>query len=303
MNSQQKLERKVKQTLKEININKKSKIIVALSGGKDSSVVAYLLKKFGYNIEGFHIDLKIGKYSEECLEKVREISEMLEIKLHVYDMKKEMGSGMCYIRTAIQGSYKANKKGQLKNCAICGVIKKWIMNKEARKIKGAKYIATGHNLDDEAQTFLLNILKGSPKLSANSGAITKNPPDQKGKFIPRIKPLFYILEEDVKNYSLAKKLPVNYDKCPCALDSYRIQLRNFLEKMPGKDKENIMNNMDKIYPKIERLKDTENLGFSVSKTFKENKKFLTERIQYCKNCGEPSRNKICKKCELMNLSN
>ena len=300
MDITKKLETCVKQTLKNININKKIKILVALSGGKDSSVVAYLLKKFGYKIEGFYIDLKIGKYSEECLKKVKELSEILGIKLHIYDMKKEMGSGMCYLRTAIQGNYKKNKKGQLKNCAICGVIKKCILNREARKIKEVKYLATGHNLDDEAQTFLLNILKGSPQPSANSGAITKNIPDK--KFIPRIKPLFYVLEEDIRNYSLKKRLPVNHDKCPCALDSYRIQIRNFLEKMPGKDKENIIKNLDRLHSRIKKLKYTENPRFSVSKTFKGNKKFPIKRILYCEICGEPSRNKICKMCELIKLS-
>jgi len=277
-----KLEIQVKKTLDKIKLNKKDKILVALSGGKDSTVVAHLLKKFGYNIEGFHIDLKIGRYSEECLSKVVELCESLDIKLNIYDMKKEMGSGMCYIRTAIQGNYKKNKKGQLKNCAICGVIKKWILNREARKIKGVKFIATGHNLDDEAQTFLLNILKGSPSLSANSGAITKNIKNK--KFIPRVKPLFYVLEEDIKNYSKKLKLPVHYEKCPCALDSYRIQVRNFLEKLPGKDKENIIKNMETIENKIVGLKSKEN-------------------IQYCEICGEPSRNRICKKCQLLSNCN
>src|SRR3989344_5576392 len=228
------IEQVVKQTLKKIKLSKKERILLALSGGKDSSVTAYLLKKFGYKIEGFHIDLKIGKYSEKCLEKVKELCNNLRIKLHVYDIKKEMGSGMCYLRTAIQSNYKQNKKGQLKNCAICGVIKKWVLNIEARKIKSIDKIATGHNLDDECQTFLLNIFKGSPNLSANSGPITRNLTDK--KFIPRIKPLFYVAEEDVLAYAKEKKLPFNPEKCPCALDSYRIQLRAFLNTLSKKDK-------------------------------------------------------------------
>ncbi len=269
-----KLESKFKQTLNKIKISKKSKIIVALSGGKDSSVVAYLLKRFGYDIEGFHIDLKIGKYSEECLKKVEELCEMLNIRLHLYDVKKEMGSGMCYLRSAIQEKH----KGEIKNCAICGVIKKWILNKAVRGLK-ADYIATGHNLDDEAQTFLINILKGSPELSANSGAITKNLSDK--KFIPRIKPLFYIAEKDIKSYSKKKKLPVNYEKCPCALDSYRIQVRKFLEKTSTKQKENIINNLERVSSKIKKI------NISV--------------LKYCERCGEPSRGNICRKCRLMDI--
>ncbi|MBA7688126.1 hypothetical protein ES703_96602 [subsurface metagenome] len=125
----------------------------------------------------------------------------------------------------------------------------------------------------------MNIFKASPKLSANSGAITKNIKDK--KFIPRIKPLFYILEDDVKKYSESKQLPVVYEKCPCALDSYRIQVRKFLNTLSRKDRQNIMKNFDKMSKKIQKIKDT--------------------RTQYCEICGEPSRNEVCKKCELMKL--
>jgi len=269
------MERKFKQTLKKIKLNKKERILVALSGGKDSCVTAYLLKKFGYNIEGFHINLGMGNYSKKCLKAVEKLCEDLKIKLHVYDIKKEIGSSMCYIRTKVQHE----KKG-LKNCAICGVIKKWIMNREARRLKFKK-IATGHNLDDEVQTFLMNIFKGSPELSANSGAITKNIEDK--KFIPRIKPLFYIAEEDIKNYSKKMKFPVIYEKCPCALDSYRIQVREFLNTLTIKQKENIMKNFDKLSEKIQRLKSV-------------------EKLNYCEICGEPSRKNICKMCSLMKLN-
>lgn len=268
------IETQVKKTLKQIKLNKNEKILVALSGGKDSTTTAYLLKKFGYNIGGIHIDLKIGKYSEDCLKAVKKFCEELKIKLYVYDIKKEMGSGICYLRSAVQSRH---EKGKLKNCAICGVIKKWILNREARKLKADK-IATGHNLDDEAQTFLVNIFKGSPELSANSGPISKNVGSK--KFVPRIKPLFYILEDDIREYSKKNNLPVVYEKCPCALDSYRIQVREFLNTLSRKEKENIIKNFDRVSKKIQ------------------NKKI---DVKYCELCGEPARKNVCKKCELMGV--
>ena len=263
------LEKVVKQTLRKIKMNKREKILVALSGGKDSSVTAYLLKKFGYNIKGFHIDLKIGKYSDDCLEVVKALCKQLDIKLHLYDIKKEMGSGMCYLRSAVQS------KKKLKNCAVCGVIKKWILNKEARRLKADK-IATGHHLDDEAQTFLLNIFKGSPELSANSGPISRNIRDK--KFIPRVKPLFYVFEDDIREYSKKHELPVNYAKCPCAIDSYRIQVREFVNTLSKKDKENILMNSERLLKKLHKK---------------------TSKIKYCEICGEPTRKQICKKCKLV----
>ena len=268
------VEKKFLETLKKIKLSKKNRIIVALSGGKDSSVTAYLLKKFGYNIEGFHINLKIKGYSDKCLDAIKELCKMLKIRLHVYDIKKQMGSSMCYIRSGIQRRCIT----KIKNCAICGVIKKWIMNREIRKLKADK-IATGHNLDDEVQTFLMNIFKGSPQLSVNLGPITRNIPDK--KFIPRIKPLFYIPEDEIRKYSKKNKLPVVYERCPCALDSYRIQVRKFVDTLSLKDKENIIKNFECLLDRINGIADS--------------------TINYCKICGEPSRRKICKKCRLLKL--
>ena len=268
------IEKEIKKTIKKYNItNKKEKILVALSGGKDSALTAYTLKKLGYNIEGIHINLGIKKYSENCLKKIKELCNQLEIKLHIYDIKKEMGKSICHIRELVQFT----QKEKINNCAICGVAKKWILNREARKLKFDK-IATGHNLDDEAQTFLLNILKGSPKLSATSGPITKN--KENTKFVPRIKPLFYIPENKIRKYVKQKKIPIHPEPCPCSSDSYRIQIRKFLNTLTTKDKRNIINNLDILNEKIQNTKDI-------------------KKILYCKICGEPSKNKICKRCQFI----
>ena len=266
----QKVESQVKQTIQKYKIcNKKEKILIALSGGKDSSLTAYLLSKGGYNISGFYINLGLGTYSESCEQKIKELCKMLEIKLTIYDIKKQMGSRMCYIRSGVQA------KEKVKNCLVCGIIKKSIMNKQARRLKADK-IATGHNLDDETQTFLLNIFKGSLKLSANTGPITRNMSDK--KFIPRIKPLFFVLEEDIRKYVKLKKIPLFPDSCPCGIDSYRIQIREFLNTISEKEKRNILNNFENIYPLIKKPKG---------------------KMFYCENCGEPSRKNICRKCSLL----
>jgi tRNA-5-methyluridine54 2-sulfurtransferase len=262
-------ESQIRQTLKKIRISRKEKILVAISGGKDSATTAYLLKKFGYNIEGIHLNLGMGSYSKRCLEASEKLCENLKIKLHVYDIKKEMGSSMCYLREAVQS------EKNLKNCAICGVIKKWILNKEARKLKADK-LATGHNLDDETETFLMNLLKGSLQLSANTGIITKN--IKNAKFVPRIKPLFYLKGAEIKKFTLEKKIPAVYEKCPCAIDSYRIQVREFAKELDKKKKIKLINNLMKITGRM---------------------KIKSKELRYCSNCGEPSMNELCKKCEII----
>ena len=261
--------KKVKETIKKYKLcSKRDKVLVALSGGKDSSTVLTLLKKFGYNVEGFHINLGIKGYSERCLNSVVKLCEELHVKLHVYVMMKEQGGSMCYIRTGVQSKVKLN------NCAVCGVVKKWVMNREARKLKADK-IATGHNLDDEAQTVLMNFFKGNLELSVNSKPISGNVKDK--KFVSRVKPLFFIPEHLVKKFAVKNKIEHFPAPCPCGIDSYRITIRKYLNKISDKDKENIVRN------NLEMIKG----------------KKINSVVRYCESCGEPSRGEICKKCRLL----
>lgn len=247
---------------------KKDKVILALSGGKDSLVIAFLLKKFGYNFTAIHIDLNIGEYSKSSRKICEEFCKENEIHLEIYSFLEQINK----LNTDLKGCKK--KEIQITGCAMCGVFKKWILNKIARE-KGAKVIITGHNLDDEIQTFLMNFFKGSPELSNNTGPKSKNISDK--KFIPRVKPLYYRLEKEILEYTKIKKIPALVKKCPRSEDSYRVQIRNFLENRESKEKLNLIKSFEKIYDKKATKKESD--------------------LLYCINCGEPSRKKICKFCE------
>ena len=268
-------ERKIKQIIIKYNlINKKDKILVALSGGKDSTTILCILKKFGYNPEALYINLYLGKYSDDCLSKIKKACKDWQIKLHILDMKKEFGMRICNIRAGVQ------EKCKVSNCMVCGIVKKWLLNKKARQIKADKII-TGHNLDDEAQTVIINFLQGNLMLGANSGPETGSIKDK--KFIPRIKPLYFTPENDIRKYSKTMNLPVVYQPCPCAISSLRIRTRTFLNTVSSKTKLTIVENFLKKVPELR-------------------KKLHKEKLIYCKLCGEPSRNETCKKCQLLNIT-
>ncbi len=261
------IEEKVKKVLKKIRVNKKEKILIALSGGKDSAVVAQIMKKLGYNIQGIHISLGLGKYSEKCLEVVEKLCGNLEIKCYIYDLKKETGNSMI-------NYFRKNACKNISTCTICGIFKKWILNKKARELKANK-IATGHHRDDELQTFLMNIFKGSPQLNSNFGPILEN---KDKKLIVKIKPLFFISEKEIENYVKKNKIPFVKEICPYRQETYRVEIRKIFEKFSDKEKENMMKNFLELFKKIK--KDI-------------------QKINYCEICGEPSRNRICKKCSLI----
>lgn len=282
-------ENKVKNTIDDYHlIDENDKIIAACSGGKDSTTMLYLLNKFGkelgYNVEAMIIDLHIGEYSKTNLENIKKFCKDNKINLHVVSLREEFGYSVCYIRSVLK-----SKNIKLKDCAVCGILKRYLLNKKSREL-GATKLATGHNLDDEAQSVLMNIIKGNPELGRSLGPTSIDMNDKARKnmenngFVTRIRPLYFCSEKETEHYSRIMRFPVWYGICPCSAYAYRRSIKNVLdeleEKYPG-TKRKIVENFLTILPMIRNCK--------------------RKKLQHCEECGEPSSNKVCSSCKLINM--
>jgi uncharacterized protein (TIGR00269 family) len=268
-------ENRVKKTIKEYKLLSREKILVACSGGKDSTTILYLLKKLGYDVEAITINAFIGNYSKENLDNLVEFCKKQDIMIHQVSFKEEFGATLLELREIVK-----EKGVKINSCALCGVLKRYLLNKKSREL-GVRYLVTGHNLDDVAQSFLMNLLRNQIEMSARLGPISGIVEDK--KFVKRVKPLYFTPEEDVAKYSKLMHFPVSYGRCPCSVDAYRNSVRQVLfeyKKSNPKVNLNMVNTFVKRSPK----KKDENMI-----------------IETCSNCGEPSKGNICRTCSIIEV--
>src|SRR3989344_2742974 len=141
---------KVAQTIQEHQLlDPKDKVIVAVSGGKDSTAILSILKQLGYRVEALTIDVIIGKYTKQNLENIRKFCNSIDVPLHEVSFKTEFGYSLCYLKALLYA-----KGVRLKSCSICGVLRRYLFNRHARLL-GATKLVTGHNRDDESQNVLM----------------------------------------------------------------------------------------------------------------------------------------------------
>lgn len=256
-------EKKVSDTIKKFRlVDKKDRIVVACSGGKDSTTILYLLKKFYGTVTALAIDEGIAGYRDRTLVDLKKFCKQEGVDLKIYSFKDQFGRTL-----------DAMLKQKNHPCSVCGTFRRYLLNKYA---KGFDRIATGHNMDDEAQAILMNLMKGNTNLLWRSMPIT---PRKKG-FVQRIKPLYFCSEKEVAAYALLKGFDVGFTECPYIEESFRNQVRNGLNEEESKNPRTKRNILEKHLKLLKSIKST-------GKDF-----------QYCKDCGEPSQGEVCKACLL-----
>ncbi len=273
------LEDKVKKTIRRFSLfAHKQKIAVAVSGGKDSTVLLYILKKLKYDITAITVDPGVGGYSDLNIKNIRKVCEKYGISLKEISFEEEFGYKLKTILINLKKS-----KMDLQACMICGVLKRYLINKFAKENK-FDIVTTGHNLDDEAQAFLMNIFRNDVALAKRQGLITGNGGNK--AFVTRAKPLYLCTEKETTAYSKLMKFPVNYERCPCSKEAYRKQFVDFLDEF------------EKKHPSVKH-----NIINFFLETLHKEKGGSNGIVGTCELCGEPSARKICKKCEIINTLN
>ena len=241
------------------------KLCVAVSGGKDSLALLDILTRLGYAVEGLYINEGITNYREITEQDLHSFVQKNNIQLRTVSFKEVTGFSLD----------EAMKTGKVHACTVCGTLRRYLLNKFA---KDYDIIATGHNMDDEAQTVLINLARGNTNLLLRSGPITAD----NDFFVKRAKPLYFISEKHVLTYCVLRNIKSQYIECPYAPQAYRAALRdqlNIVESMHPHTKRNVL----ETYANMK-----ENLLITLPKQ---------PSMGACEICGEASTDVICKTCK------
>lgn len=190
------------------------RVLVAVSGGKDSLALWDVLLELDYRTSGLYIGLGIGAYSAASQEKCEAFAAERGAELLIVDLGKEYGFDIGEIPALTRRA----------PCSACGLSKRYLFNKVARD-RGFDVVATGHNLDDEAATLLGNVLhwqtgylaRQSPVLEENAAGLVR-----------KVKPLYRLSEQETAAYAVLRGIDYIVEECPNAVGATSLRYKEAL---------------------------------------------------------------------------
>ncbi len=265
--------RKSARTISKYKMIKNNELVcVAVSGGKDSLVLLDILNKMSethnFRIFAITIDEGIPGYRDEALDIVQNFCATLKIKHKVFSYKE-------LFDLTLEESLQLRNDEKPSSCSICGIFRRRALDHAAKSIN-ADVIATGHNLDDVLQTFLINTFSG------DTSKIGWMDPDVSSNKLRKIKPLSEIYESEIVFYAFTNDLPFQTEPCPHMDEGIRTEIREFLNSLEA-NHSGIKNNMYNSVLKISQ--------FTKKANYKEK--------QNCSVCGNECSGSICSVCKMI----
>jgi uncharacterized protein (TIGR00269 family) len=260
--------------------------VIGLSGGKDSVVLTEILADTfapdpRVELIALSIHEGIEGYRDESLDASTELTADLDIRHEVVTYEEDLGVRMDDVVEKDPENMAA--------CAYCGVFRRDLLESYAEEL-GADLLLTGHNLDDEAETALMNVLEGDVKQIAKHFDASLGPMDERSEtdhFVPRAKPLRDVPEKEVALYAHLRDLPAHITECPHASEAYRGEVQEVMlgleENHPG-TRHSIMAG----YEELAELAASRYGGEADGSDLGE-----------CERCGSTTGRDVCRKCRLI----
>jgi uncharacterized protein (TIGR00269 family) len=241
------------------------RVLVAVSGGKDSLALWDVLLDRGIDADGLYLGLGIEGYSDRSHELTRSFAEARGAALVTVDVRDAYGFD---IPTA-------GRKGARSTCAVCGLSKRYAFNSAAVE-GGYDVIATGHNLDDEAATLLGNTLRWNTEYIARQSPVR---PARDG-MVKKVKPLHRLSELETAAYAFLRGIDYVVEECPLVEGNTQVRYKeamNTIEsRSPGTKAQFFLGYLDRGLP-LFRDEDDADVGS-------------------CANCGQPTTATFCAFC-------
>ena len=262
---------------------KEDRILVAVSGGKDSLALWHILLELGYRADALYVNLGIGGYSELSKQKVQRYAETVGAPrgatLLLHAVEEEEGAGIRELSNLLHRP----------TCSTCGTIKRYQFNRAAVE-HDYDVMATGHNLDDEAARLLGNVLHWQQEYLDKQGPTL--PASVEG-FAKKVKPLYRLSERETAAYAVLNKIDYIVEECPMAKGSKMLLYKEVLNRLetesPGTKQRFYCGFLEK-----DSGGGTDGPSAAVSMEDKDRR-----TLQPCSTCGQPTSAGICSYCKMM----
>jgi tRNA-5-methyluridine54 2-sulfurtransferase len=247
---------------------REERILVAVSGGKDSLALWDVLVEDGYDTSGLYLDLGIFDYSVESKARCEKFAAERRVPLIVSGVAEAVGAPVPIIKDVTRRP----------PCSGCGLSKRYLMNREALE-RGFPVVATGHNLDDEAATLFGSVMHWQTEaLPRQSPMLASTHP----KLVRRVKPLYRLSERETAAYAFLRRIDYIVEECPFAKGATSIMHKDILSRLeeasPGAKHNFLFGFLDKARAAFERTEMVD--------------------LHECTRCGQVTTGTVCAFCKL-----